>query len=621
MNGQKHIINRQVLEVTLPSRDNALVIQNNVNEIVKTRLAASLDELFSVLIGKDEVLRIDKLEIDLGRIHADKLNDELVSKTVEKIEDQLIKLIHELKDGSYQATSNRDANDSKAKSRLISSHNSCLDQLIYFLENGFLPWWNQSKEDFSLTELLEKSLVVGQANIADQIGPLLENEKVRKRLISQFDHELVIRLLKTINSDYVFHLKKLFQILKAIQNANTSSLVSEKQLEEIYWDLAISRIVGKVPVYSEAQEIEFLQRLFDGIIKTQSKKSRLRSLVNLYQAITSLSKEIEPPVYKHLLLAVKSLASKDQLNPEQFRIVDLGKDGIELFNQPDNKSQPGEEDILSINQDIRHDDIQIPESNEGSLFEAHESKEKDIIKSTESSGVDLTINYSDNKGKKQPSESHSKKHDTLSKKDTPAGLDKFASEDGDSLISDYFARPKSFSADRSSYFDNKELDDILVHNAGLVLLHPFLKYFFTGLNLLKEDQFINREAAHHAVHLLQYLVTKELKYAEYELVLNKILCGLNVSDPIPSEIEISDWELEECDNLLKAVLEQWNALKTRSTEALRETFLKREGILSCSSGCTLKVERNTFDVLLDRLPWGLSLIKLPWNPQIIYVEW
>lgn len=590
MNSQKHIINRQILELTLPSRDNALFFQNNVNEIVKTRLADSLDKLFCSLIGEDEVLRIDKLEIDLGRIPADKLNDELVSKVVEKIEGQLIKLIHELKDEGSRSIYNRVAKDSRTKSRLISRHSSCLDQLIYFLKNGFLPWWNQSKEDISLPELLEKALVERQDYIADQIGPLLEDEKVRRRLIFQFDHKLVIKLLKSINPASVSHLNKLFQILKTVQNANTSKFVSEKKLNEIYWTLAISRIVDKAPVYSEVQEIEFLQRLLEGIINTQSKKSQSRTLVNLHQAIISLSKEIETSVYGHLLLAVKSLASKYQLNSGQFKHADL------------------KEDILTKDQHNQQDDIQIPESkDEGLFFEAFESKEQDIIKSTESWGGDLARNGSDKKDKQQRSESRLKKHDTLCKKDIPASLDQLAAEDSDSAI--------------SNYFDNKELDDILIHNAGLVILHPFLKYFFTGLNLLKEDQFINREAAHHAVHLLQYLVTKELNCPEYDLVLNKILCGLKISDPIPPEMEISNWEIEECDNLLKAVLEQWKALKTRSTEALRETFLKREGILSNSSGCTLKVERNTFDVLLDRLPWGLSLIKLPWNPQIIYVEW
>jgi hypothetical protein len=96
---------------------------------------------------------------------------------------------------------------------------------------------------------------------------------------------------------------------------------------------------------------------------------------------------------------------------------------------------------------------------------------------------------------------------------------------------------------------------------------------------------------------------------------------MNVSEPVPLEAELTAGELEECENLLKAVLSQWEVLKTDLPDAIRSTFLNREGMLSYGTGWTLKVERTTLDILLDKLPWGISLFKLPWNPEIIYVEW
>ena len=84
----------------------------------------------------------------------------------------------------------------------------------------------------------------------------------------------------------------------------------------------------------------------------------------------------------------------------------------------------------------------------------------------------------------------------------------------------------------------------------------------------------------------------------------------------------SDEEKEECLYLTKTVLERWEALKTSNPAALRETYLQREGILKQSGqSWTLSIERNTFDVMLEKLPWSISLISLPWSPQILYVEW
>jgi hypothetical protein len=35
----------------------------------------------------------------------------------------------------------------------------------------------------------------------------------------------------------------------------------------------------------------------------------------------------------------------------------------------------------------------------------------------------------------------------------------------------------------------------------------------------------------------------------------------------------------------------------------------------------LKVQPRAFDMLLDRLPWGFSIIKLPWMQGVLHVEW
>jgi flagellar biosynthesis GTPase FlhF len=169
---------------------------------------------------------------------------------------------------------------------------------------------------------------------------------------------------------------------------------------------------------------------------------------------------------------------------------------------------------------------------------------------------------------------------------------------------------------------NEELE-CYVSNAGLVLLHPFLPYLFDGLGLLdKKKKFKSEEGAFRATHLLQYLATGESATPEHELSLNKILCGLDLNEPVPYEVELSVNEKEECDNLLKVVLERWEVLKTTNIEALREGFLNRDGRLAFKgNGWNLFIERTTLDVMMDRLPWSISIIKIPWREDLIYVEW
>lgn len=166
-------------------------------------------------------------------------------------------------------------------------------------------------------------------------------------------------------------------------------------------------------------------------------------------------------------------------------------------------------------------------------------------------------------------------------------------------------------------------EQIVVFNAGLVLIHPFLRYFFEGLNLLNTElQFKGEAEAFKAVHLLQFIATGAESATEANLPLNKILCGLDVTEPVPLNVSISDEDKDECLFLIKTVLERWEALKTTNPAALRDTYLQREGILKKSGqSWSLTIERNTFDVMLERLPWSYSLVKLPWCRQILNVEW
>jgi hypothetical protein len=55
---------------------------------------------------------------------------------------------------------------------------------------------------------------------------------------------------------------------------------------------------------------------------------------------------------------------------------------------------------------------------------------------------------------------------------------------------------------------------------------------------------------------------------------------------------------------------------------LRETFLQREGKLQPThDGWKLRVQRKTLDVLVDQIPWSISVVFHAWMPQPIHVTW
>ncbi|WP_373398980.1 contractile injection system tape measure protein [Algoriphagus halophilus] len=63
-------------------------------------------------------------------------------------------------------------------------------------------------------------------------------------------------------------------------------------------------------------------------------------------------------------------------------------------------------------------------------------------------------------------------------------------------------------------------------------------------------------------------------------------------------------------------------MKNVSHDAVRETFLQREGSLEHGfSSLVLVVEKKSVDVLLDSIPWGISMVKLPWMKKGIEINW
>ncbi|MEX2593628.1 MAG: contractile injection system tape measure protein [Anditalea sp.] len=167
------------------------------------------------------------------------------------------------------------------------------------------------------------------------------------------------------------------------------------------------------------------------------------------------------------------------------------------------------------------------------------------------------------------------------------------------------------------------LEAIYIHNAGLVLLHPFLPAFFAEAGLLsKKHIFLSGEAQQKAAVLLYYMQSGEAQYKEWEMPFNKILCGFDHREVLAEGIVITDTDKQNCEQLLRAVVNHWEALKGASIQALQNTFLLHEGKISWKECFWLiQVERSGADILLDKLPWGYSTIKFPWLENIIHTEW
>ncbi len=180
-----------------------------------------------------------------------------------------------------------------------------------------------------------------------------------------------------------------------------------------------------------------------------------------------------------------------------------------------------------------------------------------------------------------------------------------------------------------------KLQSILVNDAGLILLSPFLPLLFNKSNLLGNGKFKSYSARCYAASMLSYVINSDnsketennvmnLNVVDNEFCgLSRLLTGLKINDShfIPQQLNQSDKALVS--GLLKEIIQQWKALGNTSDEGLRETFIRRSGELNYSSktGWNLNVAQSSFDVLLDRIPWNISLVKHSFMTDVIHVKW
>jgi hypothetical protein len=165
-----------------------------------------------------------------------------------------------------------------------------------------------------------------------------------------------------------------------------------------------------------------------------------------------------------------------------------------------------------------------------------------------------------------------------------------------------------------------ESDKRLALDAGVVLLHPFLQALFkeakacdASMNKLKQPDI--------AIQILHYLVYGDLSVPIGGDATSKILCGEDRSY-IHESYELDKGLQTECDTLLKSVIRHWKILKKTSPEGLRVSFLQRRGSIEPKEDFDLlQVEKQSYDILLEHLPWSYSVIKLPWMTRPLHVKW
>lgn len=610
MTQQRHKIKQQILELNISSDLKSFELQNRISALYRSQIIPLIEAYCNQLSNTDCIHRIDSLEIDLGTIEIDNLEIDFVQKVAENLYEQLSqKLVNHPSNSIDENNSSGiiSITQQTKSSQPIDPIEANFELLQYFLKMGTLPWWSEKLNRKELESLVADSIAKSPQKTKSLLQNSLKRETIARRILYQFSEPMLMNLLEFIAPTwYPIVCAYLKDINLLTPHVECWQGISPRQLRQTVWHGILLQLSLNSSTDTIVQgNLFYVAAQFE--IDARSLFEQLQvAIQNLTRARVDFVSQL-PQILKKI--SQKEMSFVMSLENEVFdKIEQLIKNLVDLkrLNNESPKSFLSQSNIDSLLSQLNH--FSWKNTDRAPSLQAR-------LNPILEEALALTTSIT-KREKLSPIERNITAVETIVR-DSKEIFRKAARTD---------KTPKTkifeFKTPQNSSSSPIETEDIYIQNSGLILLYPFLNNFFETLGLVELGQFWSPQTAQRSVLLLQYLIDSSVESLEHLLPLNKILCGIDLTEPVPAYLAISEIEKDECNVLLSATIQNWSALKNTSIEGFRQAFLQRSGILRPHHGnWLLQVERQTYDILLDRLPWSIRVIKLPWMEQVLYTEW
>src|SRR5262245_37698454 len=190
-----HAIRRQVIEVTVPDRDTAHRLTPLVSMMVRDQMTPLLERLFDAASGPDDVIRIDRLEIDLGRLHPDALAEQLVDRLATALPAALRQELSRNAPARVGPSRPAWGADDAARPDQAAAPLLLIGQ---FARTGGLPWWSETRRRRVLDEAMATAVSAAPAALTRAVRGLAGDDAALGRLIAHLSDESLASLLRAV---------------------------------------------------------------------------------------------------------------------------------------------------------------------------------------------------------------------------------------------------------------------------------------------------------------------------------------------------------------------------------------------------------------------------------------
>ena len=343
----------------------------------------------------DDVFKIDRLVIDLGKISDQFLESDIKKKIKNQLPIILAKLAIKPQLGSSS----------------VSVKKSKLQILEFFLKNGYFPWWLSNVNKFDVDFLIKELFEDDPNQLKNIFEKLFRSSQIRRRLVLQLSEENLYTVTTIIAGDqiseydsYLDHFHHLYQHPKIKARGYTSKAFQKylKQLLFVYlgqksqrdvslYDLGIfflNNLTSKFNLAPEGVQEFYQKRIsrittnkkekillesIDFLIRRDSKKSKLKTdnlLLETIESTTSREANHNFVFTKEQItedLATAVFWEKVENNKLQFRKTDWEKISTILSNIMDENPKNFKNSFVEDLKKSNHSETVFPNLSSQSL--------------------------------------------------------------------------------------------------------------------------------------------------------------------------------------------------------------------------------------------------------------
>ena len=294
MNNNRHIIQKQIFNLVLQGKEDSFEIQQQVSHLCKEKLNPKLDDIFSRLAKTDEVIQIDRLDINIGSILAKDLEKQLVEKVTQAIEEKITSLIK------------KDSPEVEIRPTNINN----FEAYLLYLKKGVLAWQTQDIEEKKIQQSFLETLAFDTSALGKFRHLIQQNSTALERLVKQSDEKFIQNLLKAClgtNQSSLTNFKQ--QLEKEFTKIPTQSLhvifgrkeITKREFHLLFWQQIIKFALSAKQMPSQKQVFSLVLENLNSrktvspalsAIKIQIKQAK-NSVAIFQQVISKINLEIE----------------------------------------------------------------------------------------------------------------------------------------------------------------------------------------------------------------------------------------------------------------------------------------------------------------------------------------